>query len=63
MVGNHRDAWVFGGVDAGSGGSTMLEIARAVGEKMKQGTTLVLFITLHFDQGVSLGLYMFNMLA
>ena len=37
MVGNHRDSWVFGGVDASSGGSVLLELARVVGEKAKSG--------------------------
>lgn len=37
MVGNHRDSWVFGGVDASSGGSILLELARVFGEKMKTG--------------------------
>lgn len=37
MVGNHRDAWVFGGVDASSGGSVLLELARVMGEQMKAG--------------------------
>eukprot|EP00794_Sanderia_malayensis_P017340 gene17340-19071_t len=37
MIGNHRDSWVFGGVDASSGGSIMLEIARVFGEMAKKG--------------------------
>ena len=37
MVGNHRDSWVFGGVDASSGGSVLMELARAFGEHLKAG--------------------------
>ncbi|HEX6043039.1 MAG TPA: M28 family metallopeptidase [Pyrinomonadaceae bacterium] len=37
ILGNHRDAWVFGAVDPNSGTSTMLEVARGYGELLKQG--------------------------
>jgi N-acetylated-alpha-linked acidic dipeptidase len=37
VLGNHRDAWVFGAVDPNSGSSAMLEIARGFGHLMKQG--------------------------
>ncbi len=37
ILGNHRDAWVFGAVDPNSGSSAMLEIARGFGELLKQG--------------------------
>jgi N-acetylated-alpha-linked acidic dipeptidase len=37
VMGNHRDAWVFGAVDPNSGTSTMLEVARGFGELLKQG--------------------------
>lgn len=37
LVGNHRDAWVFGAADPNSGTSVMLEAARSVGELVKQG--------------------------
>ncbi|HEX6733054.1 MAG TPA: M28 family metallopeptidase, partial [Pyrinomonadaceae bacterium] len=37
VLGNHRDAWVFGAVDPNSGSSAMLEIARGFGQLMKQG--------------------------
>ncbi|XP_047131970.1 N-acetylated-alpha-linked acidic dipeptidase 2 isoform X1 [Hydra vulgaris] len=37
MIGNHRDSWIFGAADPGSGTSVMMEIARALGEKMKDG--------------------------
>ena len=37
MLGNHMDAWVFGAVDASSGTTVMMEIARALGEKYKTG--------------------------
>ncbi len=37
VLGNHRDAWVFGAVDPNSGTSTMLEVGRGFGELLKQG--------------------------
>jgi N-acetylated-alpha-linked acidic dipeptidase len=35
--GNHRDAWVFGAVDPGSGTAAMLEAVHGVGELLKTG--------------------------
>jgi N-acetylated-alpha-linked acidic dipeptidase len=37
LVGNHRDAWVYGAVDPGSGTSTTLEMCRALGAAVKNG--------------------------
>ena len=37
LVGNHRDAWVFGGVDPSSGTACLMELARAFGEAKKAG--------------------------
>ena len=37
ILGNHRDAWVFGAVDPNSGTSTMLEVARGFGQLLKAG--------------------------
>ena len=37
MVGNHRDAWVYGAVDPGSGTAATLEMCRAVGSAVKNG--------------------------
>ena len=37
VLGNHRDAWVFGGVDPSSGSATMMETARAFGELKRGG--------------------------
>src|SRR5256714_3598204 len=37
IMGNHRDAWVFGAVDPNSGTATMLETARGFGELIKGG--------------------------
>jgi N-acetylated-alpha-linked acidic dipeptidase len=37
VVGNHRDAWVYGAVDPNSGTAAMLESVRGVGELLKQG--------------------------
>ena len=37
ILGNHRDAWVFGAVDPNSGTAAMLETGRALGQLMKNG--------------------------
>lgn len=37
IVGNHRDAWVFGAIDPSSGTASMLEVARVIGEAVKNG--------------------------
>jgi N-acetylated-alpha-linked acidic dipeptidase len=36
VLGNHRDAWAFGGVDPSSGTASMMELTRALGELKKQ---------------------------
>jgi len=37
VMGNHRDAWVFGGVDPSSGTASMMELTRAFGQLAKKG--------------------------
>jgi N-acetylated-alpha-linked acidic dipeptidase len=37
VLGNHRDAWVFGGVDPSSGTASMMEMTRAFGQLLKEG--------------------------
>ncbi len=37
LLGNHHDAWAFGGVDPSSGTASMMEMTRAFGELLKQG--------------------------
>ena len=37
ILGNHRDAWVYGGVDPSSGTATQLELARALGTLTREG--------------------------
>lgn len=37
VVGNHRDAWCFGGVDPGSGTAVFLEVVRVFGELLALG--------------------------
>lgn len=37
LLGNHRDSWVFGAVDAVSGTSASTEVARGLGELLKTG--------------------------
>lgn len=36
IVGNHRDSWAFGAMDAASGGVSMLESARILGQHHKK---------------------------
>jgi N-acetylated-alpha-linked acidic dipeptidase len=38
VLGNHRDAWVFGGVDPSSGTASMMELTRSLGKLAKAGT-------------------------
>ena len=37
VTGNHRDAWVYGAVDPGSGTAAMLETVHGVGELLRSG--------------------------
>lgn len=37
ILGNHRDAWVFGAIDPSSGTCVLLEVIKAFGELLKQG--------------------------
>jgi N-acetylated-alpha-linked acidic dipeptidase len=37
IVGNHRDAWIYGGVDPSSGSAALVELARGVGELARSG--------------------------
>jgi N-acetylated-alpha-linked acidic dipeptidase len=37
ILGNHRDAWVYGAVDPSSGTASMLELTRNLGEMLKRG--------------------------
>ncbi|XP_077970867.1 putative N-acetylated-alpha-linked acidic dipeptidase isoform X2 [Styela clava] len=37
IIGNHRDAWVFGSIDPSSGTATLLEMVRSFGQAVKQG--------------------------
>jgi len=37
VVGNHRDAWVYGAVDPNSGTAAMLEAVHGIGELLKSG--------------------------
>jgi N-acetylated-alpha-linked acidic dipeptidase len=37
ILGNHRDAWTFGAVDPNSGSTAMLEVARGLGQLLKEG--------------------------
>jgi N-acetylated-alpha-linked acidic dipeptidase len=37
VLGNHRDAWVYGGVDPSSGTASMMELTRSLGQLAKQG--------------------------
>ncbi|KAG2222611.1 hypothetical protein INT45_008730 [Circinella minor] len=37
IIGNHRDAWVYGAVDPSSGSAALLELVRTLGVLLKQG--------------------------
>lgn len=37
IVGNHRDAWIYGGVDPSSGSAALMELARTLGELARAG--------------------------
>jgi N-acetylated-alpha-linked acidic dipeptidase len=37
ILGNHRDAWEFGGVDPASGSASLMELTRALGERLRAG--------------------------
>ncbi len=37
VLGNHHDAWVFGGVDPSSGTAAMMELTRSLGQLVKEG--------------------------
>ena len=37
VLGNHRDAWVYGAVDPSSGTATQIELARVLGRLVKEG--------------------------
>jgi N-acetylated-alpha-linked acidic dipeptidase len=37
IVGNHRDAWVYGGVDPSSGSAALMELARTLGALAREG--------------------------
>jgi len=37
VLGNHRDAWVYGGVDPSSGSATLLDLARVLGKMAREG--------------------------
>ena len=37
IIGNHRDAWVYGGSDPSSGTSILMELSRGLGELLKSG--------------------------
>nr|MBA3272208.1 serine hydrolase [Acidobacteriota bacterium] len=38
VLGNHHDAWVFGGVDPSSGTASMMELTKALGRLKQEGT-------------------------
>jgi N-acetylated-alpha-linked acidic dipeptidase len=37
IVGNHRDAWIYGGIDPSSGSAALIELARVLGELVRGG--------------------------
>jgi hypothetical protein len=43
LVGNHRDAWVFGAVDPSSGTAALMEMGRAFAQVVKNGESHSLY--------------------
>ena len=43
LMGNHRDAWVFGSVDPSSGTASMMEISRAFAQQLKNGLMCICY--------------------
>src|SRR5438477_245541 len=37
IAGNHRDAWMYGGVDPSSGSTALMELARTLGSLVRNG--------------------------
>uniref|UniRef100_A0A0B7AYA9 Peptidase M28 domain-containing protein n=1 Tax=Arion vulgaris TaxID=1028688 RepID=A0A0B7AYA9_9EUPU len=37
LLGNHRDAWIYGAIDPSTGTAVMLEVARVMGDLVKKG--------------------------
>ena len=37
IICNHRDAWGYGAVDPSSGTAIMMEVARVLGQRVKEG--------------------------
>ena len=57
LIGNHRDAWVNGAVDASSGTTITTEIARGLGELKKAGwkpRRTIMVGLLNFSDGICL---------
>ncbi len=57
LVGAHRDAWVYGSDDNGSGAVNVLQIARGLGNLLKRGLRPDRTITLALWDGEEYGLY------
>ncbi len=56
IIGNHRDAWVYGAVDPSSGTSAVLEIARSFGQLLEKGWKPRRTILFQFWDGEEYGL-------
>ena len=42
MLGNHRDAWVFGAADPNSGTAVLMELARALSQLRENGNIFLI---------------------
>lgn len=40
LLGNHRDAWIFGAADASSGTAALVEISKQLGEMKQKGNVM-----------------------
>ena len=48
MIGNHRDGWVYGALDPSSGTAVLMEVARLIGQMLKDGKNSILIIKLSY---------------
>lgn len=56
MLGTHHDAWTFGAVDPGGSAAVVLELARVLGERRREGWTPERSIAFAFWDGEESGL-------
>ena len=58
ILGNHRDAWVFGGVDPNSGTAALMELARALSDLRSIGELRCCFVVLSIDRMICMSYFL-----